>query len=185
MSSDSQNRPQSQSLAEQISALFATHGNSRYGGESVSQQEHALQAAMFAERDGAEPGLIIAALLHDVGHLLHELPDNAPERGIDDRHDELAARWLSRGFGPEVVEPVRMHVAAKRYLCAVDPAYELSPPSMLSLQLQEGPMSAEEAVEFESQPHFDAAVRLRRWDDAAKVVGMTTPSLRHFLSYVG
>jgi [1-hydroxy-2-(trimethylamino)ethyl]phosphonate dioxygenase len=166
--------------------LFASHGNSQYGGEAVSQQEHALQAAMFAERDGAEPGLIIAALLHDVGHLLHELPDDAPERGIDDRHEELAARWLTRRFGPDVVEPVRMHVAAKRYLCAVDAAYcqDLSPPSALSLKLQGGPMRPEEAVEFESQPHFDAAVRLRRWDDAAKVVGMTTPDLRHFLSYL-
>lgn len=183
----SQPNPQpSKTLPEQILRLFEARGHSRYGGEAVSQQEHALQAAMFAERDSAPPALIVAALLHDVGHLLHQLPADAPEQGIDDRHETLAARWLARHFEADVVEPVRLHVAAKRYLCAVDADYHraLSPPSIKSLQLQGGPMTPPEAREFESQPHFDAAVRLRRWDDDAKIVGLATPDVRHFLKYV-
>lgn len=176
----------SESVVERISPLFEARGESRYGGEAVSQREHALQAAFFAEREKAAPSLIVAALLHDVGHLLHELPIDAPEQGIDDRHEELAARWLAKHFDADVVEPVRLHVAAKRYLCAVDADYHraLSPPSMKSLELQGGPMTADEAREFESQPHFDAAVRLRRWDDEAKVVGLMTPNVRHFMQYV-
>ncbi|HVX10301.1 MAG TPA: HD domain-containing protein [Pirellulales bacterium] len=174
------------SVAEEIVGLFAARGDSQYGGEAVSQQEHALQAAMFAERENADGALIVAALLHDVGHLLHDLPDDAPEQGTDDRHEVLAAHWLAKRFGPEVVEPARLHVTAKRYLCAVDGSYqrELSAPSVLSLKLQGGPMTPEEVREFESQPHFEAAVRLRRWDDAAKIVGLATPDVRHFMRYV-
>jgi phosphonate degradation associated HDIG domain protein len=174
------------SVAAEVVELFAAHGHSQYGGEAVSQQEHALQAALFAEREQAGGALIVAALLHDVGHLLHDLPDDAPEQGTDDRHEVLAARWLANRFGADVVEPARLHVAAKRYLCAVDRSYQdaLSAPSVLSLKLQGGPMTPEEVREFESQPHFEAAVRLRRWDDAAKVVGLVTPDVRHFMKYV-
>lgn len=170
----------------EILRLFRDHGDSQYGGESVSQQEHALQAAFFAERANADPALIAAALLHDVGHLLHSLPDDAPERGIDDEHETLAARWLESRFGPQVVEPVRLHVAAKRFLCATDPDYQrrLSPPSLLSLRLQGGPMSADEVESFQSHPHFAAAVSLRHWDDAAKVPELVTPPLEHYAAYV-
>lgn len=186
MSQGSQSIPVPKSVVEQILRLFDARGSSGYGGEAVLQLEHALQAAMFAENEKAPPALIVAALLHDVGHLLHELPADAPDQGIDDRHEALAARWLTKHFGPDVVEPVRLHVAAKRYLCAVDADYhrELSPPSAQSLRLQGGPMSPEEVREFELQPHFDAAVRLRRWDDEAKVVGLVTPDVRHFMRYV-
>jgi len=165
-----------------ILELFARSGDSQYGHEAVSQREHALQAAWFAERAGAPPALIAAALLHDVGHLLHDLAEDAPEQGIDDRHEELAAQWLAERFGPEVVEPVRLHVAAKRYLCTTDPEYDrlLSPPSRLSLRLQGGPMTPEETAAFESGPHGRAAIDLRRWDDAAKVPGLPTPGLEHF-----
>ena len=128
---------------EQIRTLFAERGDSAYGGEAVSQREHALQAAHFARQSGASAALITAALLHDIGHLLHHLPDHAPDEGVDDLHEKLAGRWLARWFGAEVVEPVRMHVDAKRYLCAVEPDYrqQLSPASLVSLALQGGPMT--------------------------------------------
>lgn len=170
----------------EILRLFQERGQSQYGHEAVSQQEHALQAAFFAERAGADASLIAAALLHDVGHLLHSLPDDAPEQGIDDHHETLAARWLERRFGPQVVEPVRLHVDAKRYLCATDEDYlrQLSPASTLSLKLQGGVMSATEANAFRSHPQCEAAVALRRWDDAAKIPQLTTPDLEHFAQYV-
>ncbi|MBX9788014.1 MAG: HD domain-containing protein [Pirellulales bacterium] len=166
--------------------LFRRRGNSQYGREAVTQLEHALQAAMFAERDGADASLITAALLHDVGHLLHALPNDAPEQGIDDHHETAAAIWLNKRFGPDVVEPVRLHVAAKRYLCTVEPEYRevLSGPSLVSLELQGGLLSDGEREEFESSVSCAAAVLLRRWDDAAKVVGLATPPLEHFAQYV-
>lgn len=166
--------------------LFRERGGSQYGGERVTQLEHALQAAHFAESEGANSYLIAAALLHDVGHLLHYLPDNAPDHGIDDRHETLGANWLRQRFGPPVVEPVRMHVLAKRYLCAVEPDYlrQLSPPSELSLRLQGGMMSASEVREFEAQPFFREAVRLRKWDDAAKIAHLKTPDLEHFAAHL-
>ncbi|MDB5348212.1 MAG: phosphonate degradation operons associated domain protein [Schlesneria sp.] len=166
--------------------LFNERGDSEYGGEAVTQQQHALQAALFAEQARSSPALIVAALLHDVGHLLHRLPDDAPDQGVDDRHESLAARWLRKHFESDVIEPVRLHVAAKRYLCAVEATYleELSPPSLLSLQLQGGPMSENECREFAAHPFCEAAVALRRWDDAAKVPDMQTPTLAHFANYI-
>lgn len=171
-----------QQIAETIVRLFNEHGGSMYGGEQVTQAEHALQSALLAQRSGASTPLIVAALLHDVGHLLHALPDDAPEAGIDDLHEELAAHWLNLRFGPEVVEPVRLHVAAKRFLCATDPVYygRLSPPSQLSLKLQGGPMSTAEVGKFLAHPHYRDAVSLRRWDDEAKVIGMDTPSIEYY-----
>jgi phosphonate degradation associated HDIG domain protein len=167
------------SVVEAILRLFRERGDSGYGGEPVTQLEHALQAAHFARQTGASAALVAAALLHDVGHLLHELPDDAPEQGVDDDHESLAARWLARWFGPEVVESVRLHVDAKRYLCAVEPDYlqHLSGPSTLSLRLQGGPMLADEVKRFRARPQFEGAVLLRRWDDAAKVPGMVVPGI--------
>jgi phosphonate degradation associated HDIG domain protein len=167
---------------EQILELFAAHGDSEYGGEAVTQLEHALQAAFLAEQEGAPAALITAALLHDVGHLLHDLPSDAPDQGIDDHHENSAANFLKQWFPDNVTEPIRLHVAAKRYLCAVDPDYQgqLSGPSVLSLQLQGGPMTAEEVASFERNPHCEAAVRVRRWDDTAKVPQLKTPALSHY-----
>src|SRR5262249_32499223 len=105
-----------------IDAAFRRRGGDHYG-EGVSQQEHALQAAWLAEREGASPALIVAALLHDIGHLLHDLPDDVADQDIDTEHESLGSAWLSQYFGPEVSEPVRLHVAAKRYLCATEPGY--------------------------------------------------------------
>jgi phosphonate degradation associated HDIG domain protein len=152
----------------------------------VTQLEHALQAALQAEEEGAGPELIAAALLHDIGHLLHDLPDDAPDAGVDDHHENSAASYLGKRFSRRVTEAVRLHVAAKRYLCAVDEHYlsSLSQPSIVSLRLQGGPMTSAEVAEFEKNPYFADAVRLRRWDDAAKIPDYPTPSLAHFARYV-
>lgn len=171
---------------DDILKLLAEHGDSEYGGEAVTQLEHALQAAALAEQEGASASLITAALLHDVGHLLHDLPSDAPDRGIDDHHENVAANFVRRRFPAEVSEPVRLHVASKRYLCAVEPNYlhQLSIPSLTSLRLQGGPMSAAEVTSFRQNPHHEAAVRLRRWDDAAKDPQRQTPPLSHFAQYM-
>lgn len=171
---------------QELLELLEKFGDSQYGGEAVSQREHALQAAFLAEQEQASAALITAALLHDVGHLLHDLPLDAPEQGIDDHHENSAAHYLRRWFPAEVTEPIRLHVAAKRYLCAVESGYlgRLSGPSAVSLNLQGGPMQAAEVAEFERRPHYQAAIRLRRWDDAAKQPQLPTPPLAHFASYV-
>jgi len=182
----SQSETPGRSIAREVAQLFEARGMEWYGGEAVSQLEHALQAATFAEREGVEPSLVVAALLHDVGHLLHDLPEHAATEGIDDRHETLGTVWLKQRFDARVAAPVAMHVEAKRYLCAVDDAYheQLSPASQLSLQLQGGPLSEGEVRAFAARPHFAAAVQLRRWDDAAKVVGMATPPLEHFAACI-
>ena len=174
------------SSAEEIIELLGSRGGSQYGGEAVTQIEHALQAAALAEREQAPATLIVAALLHDVGHLLHNLPDHAPDDGIDDRHETSAGHYLRKLFPPSVTEPVRLHVAAKRYLCAVESEYLnlLSQPSLVSLRLQGGPMSAAEVNEFEQLPFWQDAVRLRKWDDEAKDPSFVTPPLSHFAKYV-
>ena len=175
-----------QPLTESILKLFRERGDSQYGREPVTQAEHALQAACFAEKAGADSALIAAALMHDIGHLLHNLDDDAPERGIDDRHEVLAADWLESRFGPEVVEPVKLHVAAKRFLCTTDPSYlgQLSPASVLSFKLQGGMMSEEELATFRGSPFYESAIRLRKWDDAAKIPEMVTPSIDYFGSHL-
>ncbi len=170
------------SIVDKIFSLFLERGEAAYIGEKVSQTEHALQSAWAAEKAGASSELIAAALLHDIGHLLHRLPEDIADQGVDDRHEELGQRFLEKYFPPEVTEPVRLHVNAKRYLCAVDPEHlgKLSPASVRSLGLQGGPFSPEETTYFESLPHFQAAVALRRWDEMAKVERFETPTIEHF-----
>src|SRR5262249_43366742 len=116
-------RETTMNVVDVITRLFETGGNAAYFGEPVSQTEHALQTAHLAESEGAPDSLVVAALLHDVGHLLDGLPESIADTGIDGRHEAGGSEWLSRHFGPAVVDPVRLHVAAKRYLCAVDPGY--------------------------------------------------------------
>ncbi|MEM9605791.1 MAG: HD domain-containing protein [Actinomycetota bacterium] len=155
--------------------LFERFGRERYG-EGINQEEHALQAAKQAIDEGAAPALVAAALLHDVGHLLVER-DRVPT--VDLRHEAVGARALARWFGPEVTNPIALHVDAKRYLCAVDPDYFgiLSPGSVHSLELQGGPMTSEEVERFEALPGAEAAARLRRWDEGAKVPGVEAGEL--------
>jgi phosphonate degradation associated HDIG domain protein len=173
------------SALEEIRAAFARRGAETYG-EGVSQLEHALQCAACAERDGAPPSLIAATLLHDIGHLIHDLPADVADQGIDAQHESLGSAWLSRHFGPGVTEPVRLHVAAKRYLAATEPGYFdlLSPASVQSLRLQGGLMSPDESARFAAEPYAADAVKLRRWDDEGKVVDAKTPDLAHFERYV-
>jgi phosphonate degradation associated HDIG domain protein len=161
--------------------LFARKGHLAYG-EGVTMTEHALQAAQLAEDEHAGPAMIAAALLHDIGHLLHNLPEDIADKGVDTQHESIASAWLSRYFPAAVSEPVRLHVAAKRYLCTIEPGYfeRLSPASVLSLRLQGGPMSQDEALRFAGERYCKAAVKLRRWDDLAKVHGQETPGLSHY-----
>ncbi|HKB02102.1 MAG TPA: HD domain-containing protein [Gemmataceae bacterium] len=170
------------SVIDRLFALFAEKGTGAYFGEAVTETEHALQCAHLAEQSRADDALVAAALLHDVGHLLHGLPENIAERGLDGRHEASGAAWLARYFGPAVVDPVRLHVAAKRYLCAVEPGYHasLSAASQLSLRLQGGPFAPAEVAAFEREPWFRSAVAVRRWDDAAKVPGLAVAGLEHY-----
>jgi phosphonate degradation associated HDIG domain protein len=165
-----------------IADLFESEGAAEYLGEPVTQAAHMLQAATLAERDSAGDALIAAALLHDVGHFAGALTGHDLMRGTDTRHGEAGAAWLAQWFGEGVTEPVRLHVAAKRYLCAVEPGYAaaLSPASVYTLGVQGGPMQDAELAEFEANQYAAAAVRVRRWDDAAKDPGAQVPRLRHF-----
>jgi [1-hydroxy-2-(trimethylamino)ethyl]phosphonate dioxygenase len=167
---------------DEIFARFAAAGEELYIGEPVTIAEHMLQTAALARDDDAPPELVAAALLHDYGHLLTDLPEDAAEQGIDTQHEELGHAFLEEQFPPEVTEPIRLHVAAKRYLVAVDESYrgELSPASIVSLELQGGPMSPEEVAEFERGGHADAACRLRRYDDAGKDPLAVVPPLESY-----
>ena len=166
-----------------IERLFADHGHIEYAGEGVSQLEHALQSAQLAERDGAGPELVTAALLHDLGHMLNLQGETPSARGIDDQHQYFAVPFLRGLFPAAVIEPIRLHVDAKRALCALEAGYyeALSEDSKRSLALQGGTYSPADAAAFRAKPHAEDAMRLRRWDDAAKIPGASTPSLSHFL----
>ena len=168
-----------------ISTIVDGKGHRPYGLAAINQRAHALQTAWLAERAGCDAASITAALLHDIGHMVHDLGQDPAAAGIDDRHEELGHIWLLQWFGPEVTEPVRLHVAAKRYLCAMEPDYfaRLSTDSVRSLTLQGGPMSLGEVAAYRANPHAEAATRLRRFDEGAKVKGLETPGVAHFLRY--
>jgi gamma-butyrobetaine dioxygenase len=170
--------------AEIIAELFASEGAADYLGEPVTQAVHMLQAAALAERNGADDALIAAAQLHDVGHFTGTVTGRDLMGGTDNRHSETGASWLSQWFGEEVTEPVRLHVDAKRYLCAAVPGYAagLSPASVYTLGVQGGPMQGPELAGFEANPYAAAACRVRRWDDAAQDPDMPVPSFDHFRS---
>jgi phosphonate degradation associated HDIG domain protein len=169
--------------AAMLVRLLEERGGAAYFGEPVTVLEHSLQAAHSAAAAGAKAAAVAAALLHDVGHMLHGLDEGIAARGLDGKHEELAAEYLSRWFGPEVTAPIRLHVPAKRFLCWQNPEYlgELSPASLESLALQGGPMSEREARAFLDDPFARAAVELRRWDDEAKVPGLAVPPAVHYL----
>lgn len=161
-------------------------GEQRYGRENVSQLAHALQCAALAERAGATSALIAASLLHDIGHLVDKRFAMGQDKDIDRHHEDIGAAFLSAWLPEEVTVPIRLHVPAKRYLCAVDDTYYdgLSDASVRSLELQGGVFTPAEAETFISQPYANDAVRLRRWDDLAKAPEKETPGLDHFQTHV-
>ena len=166
-----------------IERLFRDHGGIAYSGERVTQLEHALQSARRAEEAEAGDALVTAALLHDLGHLLNLQGETPTERGIDDQHQYFAIPFIRPLFPAAVVEAIRLHVDAKRALCALEPAYyaALSQDSKRSLALQGGVFSPEETQAFLAKPFAHDAMRVRRWDDAAKVPGEVTPGIGHYL----
>ena len=170
-----------------IEAVFVRRGAEQYSGEPVTQLEHALQTAARAEAEGADDELVTASLLHDLGHLLQDLGsgDDSPTlRGVDDVHQYAALPFLRGLFGERVLGAIRLHVDAKRYLCATRPGYPaaLSADSQRSLLLQGGVFNADQATAFIAHPGAPDAVRLRLWDDLAKTAGAATPPLSHFLA---
>ncbi len=166
---------------EPLFSLLRDKGGARYGGEAVTQLQHALQAAHLAECEGASQSQIVAALLHDVGHLRID-DEGLAARGKDGGHERAGAALLQRYFGPSVTDPVRLHVDAKRYLCATDPHYHasLSPASVTSLLVQGGPYSQVEAEAFTALPFAQEALVLRKWDELAKDPAAKPPDLQHF-----
>ena len=176
-------------VIQYLEKLFAERGDDMYGKEAVTQRQHALQSAMLAmdEVGGSDPELVMAALMHDIGHIMNEedFPSDL-ESNLDDSHEDRAYPWILENFGARVADPVRLHVAAKRYLCTVDADYaaRLSPTSYKSYLDQGGNMNEEERLAFEAEPHFREAVQLRRWDDAAKDPAARTPGLADILAHV-
>jgi phosphonate degradation associated HDIG domain protein len=169
------------SFFDQILDIYATRGTEHYG-EDVNQSEHAEQCAHHARMDGASDDLIVAALLHDIGHLIQKQGTDAADRGIDTRHERIGSGFLARGFPPAVTEPVALHVQAKRYLAATRTGYidQLSDASLQSLALQGGPMSEAECDAFRSHPYYLAALKLRSYDEMGKVVGARIPPLSSY-----
>lgn len=167
-----------------IAHVFERRGAEQYSGEPVTQLAHALQSAYLAERDGADDALVTAALLHDLGHLLGQHGASPTLRGIDDLHQYMALPFLRGLFDERVLAPIRLHVQAKRWLCASRPGYraQLSADSQRSLQLQGGVFTPVQADGFMAQPHAADAVRLRLWDDQAKQPALATPPLAHYLA---
>jgi len=165
---------------DDIVHLFEDRGAAMYG-ETVTQVEHALQCAQLAEEGGAQPPLVVASLLHDLGHLLAD-----PEKDVDDVHQYLALPFLRGVFPDSVLEPMKLHVDAKRYLCTVEPGYwdTLSKASKYSLVLQGGPFDEKQVRKFRARPYAQDAVQLRVWDDFAKIAGKPTPPLSRYTAFM-
>jgi predicted HD phosphohydrolase len=161
-------------IVDFILQLFAKRGAEEYMGEPVSMAQHMEQSAACAVVHGADDELIIAALLHDIGHFVGDFPIDALENGIDNLHEDAGAQFLAPYFPAAVTEPIRLHVAAKKYLCAADTSYmqRLSAASIQSLEVQGGPMNETEIDEFESNPYYQLAVKVRIYDDDGKVAGL-------------
>ena len=169
-------------IVDYIADIFSRRGAESYMGEDVSMSQHMLQAAQAAESEGADPELVVAALLHDIGHYSNEIPDTALMQGTNNYHEEAGANFLSEYFAPSVTEPIRQHVAAKRYLCSVNPDYlsSLSEASKYTLSVQGGPMTETEVAAFEQNPHIDRCLSVRIWDDRGKDPDRSHPDFSHF-----
>jgi phosphonate degradation associated HDIG domain protein len=173
-------------LSDEILAIYARRGSDAYFGEAINMSEHGLQAAYFAQTAGASEALILAALLHDIGQLLGSVPDDIAEWKRDAHHELAGSRWLAARFGPSVYEPVRLHVPAKRYLCATDSTYfgRLSAASVQTLKLQGGPMALAEVAAFEAETYHRDALLVRRCDDQGKIAGFQTPDFNHYRALI-
>lgn len=172
-----------QQIVPAIQDIFSRLGDSEYLGEPVTMSEHMLQCAQFSEENNDPDEVVVAALLHDIGHFTSELGSFAMTDVIDRLHEEAGAVWLEPYFPALIVDCVRFHVPAKRYLCNVEPDYfaELSDASIRSLELQGGPMNDDEVRAFEQNPNLEAIVKVRRYDDQAKVPGKATPAFEHYM----
>ncbi|GEB36644.1 phosphodiesterase [Gluconacetobacter liquefaciens] len=168
-------------IVDRIYDLFAEFGGQDYG-EDVSQLDHALQCACLAQREGAPDTIVAAALLHDIGQFIDHAGTQAEGSGTDGHHEHRGGALLQPYFPPSVIAPIVMHVDAKRYLCAREPGYRegLSSASELSLRLQGGPFTPDEATDFEKNPYFHEAIQVRRYDDAGKMKDMEVPSLESY-----
>ena len=173
------------SIVKEIRDAFATNGHLDHG-ENISMQEHMLQAAWLAEQDGADERVVVATLLHDYGHLVCDLPRDTLVDGYDNHHESLGADALSNWFEEDIVNAVRLHVAAKRYLCGSNPGYrdELSDASKTTLEIQGGPMTGDELFAFRNLPGHDMAVQVRVYDDRGKINGMERPELDHYVPMI-
>ncbi len=172
-------------FADQIMEIYASRGDDHYG-EDVSQREHAEQCAHHARAEGGSDELVIAALLHDIGHLLHKFGEDAADRGIDTKHERIGSGFLARHLPPEVTEPIALHVRAKRYLATTNPAYLecLSGASLQSFMLQGGLMSEDEVTAFLAEPHQEGALKLRAYDELGKVVGLEIAGFASYLPLI-
>lgn len=171
---------------QEIEELFTTGISEEYLGEDVKLVEHMLQCADLAREAGASDELIVAALLHDIGHLLVDDAVTAHNEGHDAHHDEVGAAWVAARFPASISEPVRLHVAAKRYLVSTDPSYraKLSEASIHTLNLQGGEMTPAECEEFLAIPGAKEGISLRIWDDLGKVRDKSTSSLADFKAVI-
>ncbi|WP_144823133.1 HD domain-containing protein [Marinobacter piscensis] len=165
-----------------IGDIFARRGSESYMGEAVTMSQHMLQSAVLAQKANAPDTLVAAALLHDIGHYTSEFPEDSLASGQDNYHESAGADVLKAFFPKAVTEPIELHVAAKRYLCAVNDNYfsRLSPASVQSLNVQGGPMSQDEVDAFRQHEFYEDALRLRVWDDEGKVADMQTPAFEDF-----
>lgn len=174
-------------LSEVLGLLYR-RGQNQYGMEAINQLEHALQCADLAEKAGETPETVVASLLHDLGHLLAAEREGVKEHNTDqdDLHQYMALPFIRTLFPDAVLEPIRLHVDAKRYLCFIDAAYwaDLSPASKRSLELQGGVFNEAEAQAFMALPFAAEAVRLRRYDDLAKVPAKVVPDLAHYTKHL-
>lgn len=175
-----------QNIVAFIGDIFERCGDEEYLGEPVTMAEHMLQGATIAEQNGQDEVIIVGALLHDIGHFTSEFGTFSMEDTEDRYHEEAGAEVLSQFFPSVITDCVRYHVAAKRYLCATRPDYfkRLSPASVHSLNLQGGPMSDEEVVEFEKNPNLKEILQVRYLDEAGKRADMETPPFSHFAPMV-
>ncbi len=175
-----------ENLVEYLRDIFLRRGAESYLGESVTMSQHMLQTAYNAEKAGEPAWVITSALLHDIGHYTGEFPEDYIEQGVDNRHEHTGPAILEKFFDAEIVEPVRLHVQAKQYLCAVDPDYlgDLSDASVKTLELQGGPFNSDQVAAFEKNPHLETTIKIRKYDDGGKVAGVQTPDIDHYLAIV-